>query len=107
MVVINNVENERLNVQTNLRRVELFEMVNLFSEKRRNRQKSLVPFTSYWSNFGADDFLLKLNYSKFSNNFFRIIKKRNNCLGLLFHEIFVAVKRKKYGIDTVYLNKEL
>lgn len=47
MVVINNVENERLNVQTNLRRVELFEMVNLFSEKRRNRQKSLVPFASY------------------------------------------------------------
>lgn len=34
MMVINNVENARLNVQTKLRRVELLEMINLFSDKR-------------------------------------------------------------------------
>lgn len=33
-MVINNVENARLNVQTKLRRVELLEMINLFSDKR-------------------------------------------------------------------------
>lgn len=55
IVIINNVENEYLKqtcVESNCLKLPL-----LRQTKPRNRQKSLVPFASYWSNFGADDFL--------------------------------------------------